>query len=211
LPTPDDPAPAPGLRDRSLADTVAFFGRRAQRWEERFPDDGPLFDAAVQALAPPRGGTVLDAGCGTGRGLAPLRAAVGPHGRVVGLDVTPEMLAEAGRRGRRTGAALVLGDAQVLPFTTGSFDACLAAGLVSHLPDPPGGLRELARVCHRGATLALFHPTGRAALAARHQRPVDPDDIRAEPHIRAALGDAGWTCTSVEDAEDRYLVLAVRR
>jgi SAM-dependent methyltransferase len=198
-------------RERSRDDTVAFFAPRAGRWEERFPDDGPLFDAAVRALAPPRGGAVLDVGCGTGRGLPPLRAAVGPAGRVVGLDVTPEMLAEAGRRARGGCASLVLGDAQDLPFRTGAFDACLAAGLISHLPDPPRGLRELARVCRTGATLALFHPVGRASLAARHGRSLDPADIRAEPNVRAALAAAGWTCTSVEDGEERYLVLAVRR
>jgi SAM-dependent methyltransferase len=192
-------------------DTVEFFAQRAERWEERFPDDGPLFDAAVRAMVPPAGGTVLDVGCGTGRGLAPLRAAVGPGGRVVGLDITPAMLAEADRRGRRDHASLVLGDAQDLPFASGAFDACLAAGLISHLPAPRRGLRELARVCRSGATLALFHPVGRAALAERHGRTVDPGDIRAEPQIRAALADGGWTCRFVHDGEERYLVLAVRR
>jgi SAM-dependent methyltransferase len=190
--------------------TRQFFGARAGRWETTFPDDGPLFEAAIGELAPPSGGLVLDVGCGSGRALPLLRTAVGPDGRVVGLDVTPEMLAEASRRGRREVASLVLGDAQRLPFATGAFDACLAAGLVSHLADPVLGLRELARVCRPGARLALFHPVGRAALAARHGRDLDPGDLRAEPNIRAALADGGWACASVDDAEQRYLVLAVR-
>jgi SAM-dependent methyltransferase len=190
--------------------TREFFGARAGRWETTFPDDGPLFEAAIAELAPPSGGVVLDVGCGSGRALPPLRAAVGPDGQVVGLDVTPEMLAEASRRGRRAVASLVLGDAQRLPFAAGTFDACLAAGLISHLADPVLGLRELARACRPGARLALFHPVGRASLAARHGREPDPDDLRAEPQIRAALADAGWVCASVDDGEQRYLVLAVR-
>ncbi|MGF1432535.1 SAM-dependent methyltransferase, partial [Kitasatospora sp. LaBMicrA B282] len=59
-----------------LARTRDFFAARAAGWEERFPDDGPRYAAAVAELAPPPGGAVLDAGCGTGRALPALRAAV---------------------------------------------------------------------------------------------------------------------------------------
>ncbi|WP_279579232.1 hypothetical protein [Fodinicola feengrottensis] len=61
-----------------------------------------------------------------------------------------------------------------------------------------------------GARLALFHPVGRAALARKHGHELAADDIRAEPRIRAALAATGWRCESVDDADERYLVLAVR-
>ncbi|MFC8887518.1 methyltransferase domain-containing protein, partial [Streptomyces cinereoruber] len=67
-----------------------FFGARAADWDGRFPDDGPAYAAAVAELGLRPGGSVLDAGCGTGRALPPLRAAVGPSGTVVGVDLTPE-------------------------------------------------------------------------------------------------------------------------
>ncbi len=50
-----------------------------------------------------------------------------------------------------------------------------------------GTLLEFARVARPGARLALFHPIGRAALAARRGREVSPDDIRAEAHIKPLL------------------------
>ncbi|WP_299954474.1 class I SAM-dependent methyltransferase [uncultured Modestobacter sp.] len=156
------------------------------------------------------GDVVLDAACGTGRALPVLRAATGPAGAVVGLDLTPEMLAETQRRGRDRLAALVQADVTELPFEPATFDVVFASGLVSHLPDPAAGLRELARVATPGARLGLFHPVGRAALARRHGRELTPDDVRAEPRIRALLADAGWTCSDVDDAEDRWLVRAVR-
>jgi ubiquinone/menaquinone biosynthesis C-methylase UbiE len=130
---------------------------------------------------------------------------------VVGVDVTPEMLGEAQRRHAGAWSGLVLADVLRLPFVAGAFDAVFAAGLISHLPDPEAGLAELARVCRGGGRLAMFHPTGRAALARRQGYELTADDIRAEPNIRAALDRAGWDCTDVEDGEDRYLVLATRR
>ncbi len=191
--------------------TRDFFAARAAGWDERFPDDGPAFAAAVEALRPPAGGTALDAGCGTGRALALLRRAVGPTGCVIGLDLTPEMLAEAAGKGRNAVASLMLGDVGGLPLTDRSVDAVLGAGLLPHLAYPLAGLTELARVTRPGGTLGLFHPIGRAALAARHRHPPDADDPRAEPVIRALLAEAGWEADLVDDGEERYLVVATRR
>ncbi|HVW41185.1 MAG TPA: methyltransferase domain-containing protein [Amycolatopsis sp.] len=193
-----------------LADTRAFFATRAATWETRFPDDGPAYRRAVADLAPPPGGAVADVGCGTGRALPELRAAVGEAGTVLGFDVTAEMLAEAGARGRREAAQLVLADALHLPLAAATLDAVFAAGLVTHLPDAAAGLAELARVTRPGGRLALFHPIGRAALARRHGRDLTPDDLRAEPNIRAALATTGWHCDEVDDGESRYLALATR-
>ncbi|MET9111959.1 methyltransferase domain-containing protein, partial [Streptomyces zhihengii] len=69
-----------------------FFGARAADWDSRFPDDGPAYAAAVALLGLRGGDRVLDAGCGTGRALEPLRAAVGADGVVIGMDLTPGML-----------------------------------------------------------------------------------------------------------------------
>jgi SAM-dependent methyltransferase len=56
----------------------------------------------VEALRP--GQTALDAGCGTGRALPHLWAAVAPGGQVLGFDLTPEMLATARDHGRHAHA-----------------------------------------------------------------------------------------------------------
>ena len=201
---------APVAAHGDLAANRAFFAPRAAGWEDRFPDDEPAYTLAVAGLALSPGGVVLDAACGTGRALPLLRRAVGPSGTVMGIDVTPEMLAEATRRGRRSVAALVLGDVARLPLPAGSLHAILGAGLLPHLADPVASLGELARVTRPGGRLALFHPIGRAALAARHGGSPDPDDIRAESAIRDLLARSGWRAEVVDDAPERYLVLAVR-
>ncbi|MEU3898595.1 class I SAM-dependent methyltransferase [Streptomyces sp. NPDC045251] len=187
-----------------------FFGVRAADWDSRFPDDGPAYAAAVAELGLREGARVLDAGCGTGRALTPLRAAVGASGLVVGADLTPAMLQAAVRAGRDRVGRLLLTDVAALPLRSRSLDAVFAAGLIAHLPDPAGNLRELARVVRPGGVLALFHPIGRAALAARQGRRITPDDLRAEPRLRSLLAGSGWRMTSYVDEDARFLTLAVR-
>ncbi|GAA3275847.1 class I SAM-dependent methyltransferase [Streptomyces lavendulae] len=184
-----------------------FFGARAADWDRKFPEDGPAFTAAVGELGVGPGDRVLDAGCGTGRALTPLRAAVGPSGTVLGVDLTERMLAAA----READGTLLLADVARLPLRDGTLDAVFAAGLIAHLPDPAANLAELARVVRPGGRLALFHPIGRAALAARHGRELTPDDLRAEHNLRPLLSGSGWDMTSYADEDDRFLVLAARR
>ncbi|MFE2248961.1 class I SAM-dependent methyltransferase [Streptomyces lavendulae] len=188
-----------------------FFGARAADWDRKFPEDGPAFTAAVGELGVGPGDRVLDAGCGTGRALTPLRAAVGPSGTVLGVDLTERMLAAAREAGRDADGTLLLADVARLPLRDGTLDAVFAAGLIAHLPDPAANLAELARVVRPGGRLALFHPIGRAALAARHCRELTPDDLRAEHNLRPLLSGSGWDMTSYADEDDRFLVLAARR
>lgn len=188
-----------------------FFGARAADWDTRFPDDGPAYAAAVAEIGLREGDRVLDAGCGTGRALPPLRAAVGPSGVVLGADLTPAMLEAAVRAGRDREGQLLLADVAALPLRAQSLDAVFGAGLIAHLPNPAENLRELARVVRPGGTLALFHPIGRAALAARQGRRITPDDLRDESNLRPLLAGSGWDMTSYVDEDARFLALAVRR
>jgi SAM-dependent methyltransferase len=188
-----------------------FFGPRAETWDTRFPDDEPAFAAAVRALRLPTGGAALDAGCGTGRAVASLREAVGESGTVVAIDATPEMIAAARRAGRDRLASFVLGDACRTPVRADAFDGILAAGLITHLEDPIVALRAFADITRAGGRLALFHPIGRAPLAARHGDALQPDDIRAPENLTNALESTGWELVEIDDTDERYLAVACRR
>jgi SAM-dependent methyltransferase len=193
-----------------LTETRAFFACRAATWDTKFGDDLPAYWAAVEEAGIRRSGVVIDVGCGTGRALPPLREAVGPAGTVIALDVTPEMLNAARPAVRLASARMVVADARALPFTDGAVDAIFAAGLVNHLPDTTAGLRELARVTSPGGLLVLFHPSGRAALAARHGHALSPDEPLSEAPLRASTAAAGWRLRTYDDAPTRFFAVAER-
>jgi SAM-dependent methyltransferase len=193
-----------------LTETRAFFACRAASWDSRFGDDLPAYCEAVAEAGIRRSGIVIDVGCGTGRALPPLREAVGPAGTVIALDVTPEMLDVARPAVQLAGAGMVIADARALPFADGSADAIFAAGLVNHLPDTNEGLRELARVTSPGGLLVLFHPSGRAALAARHGHALSVDEPLSAGPLRRSTAATGWELTAYDDAPHRFFAVAQR-
>ena len=196
---------------RTVRESQAFFAVRAAGWDAKFGDDLPAYAAAVAHARIATDSTALDLGCGTGRALPALREAVGPGGLVIGLDVTPQMLHAVRTADRARGAALVLADAHCLPLADSVIDTVFAAGLLTHLADIHLGLAEIARVTRPAGQLVLFHPTGRAALAARHGRTLRPDEPLAEDRLAGHLAAAGWSLDYYDDPPHRFLALATRR
>lgn len=104
------------------------------------PDD---VQAAVTAHLPANGVYgLLDVGCGTGEFLRELRAS-GHRGRLVGLDSSPEAVAEVRRLPDVDG---VLGSATELEFADRSFDVVTARHMLYHVDEPVRALREFHRV-----------------------------------------------------------------
>jgi SAM-dependent methyltransferase len=99
------------------------------------------------------GETVLDVGCGNGRYLRTLRQG-GHRGRTVGLDPSAGML--RGVVAEEPSRPVVLGDAQTLPFRTGSADVALAMHMLYHVPSPELAVRELRRVTRPGGTVLVL-------------------------------------------------------
>ena len=100
---------------------------------------------------------VLDLATGTGAVSLELVRRTGCS--VVGVDQSPEMLAEASRRISRAGTTrirLVEGSAERLEFDDASFDGLTAAYLLRYLKDLPTGLQKLARVLRPRAPVALL-------------------------------------------------------
>ena len=125
------------------------------------PLRAPVIHAAIQALSLPLGSCGLDAGCGIGLQSQWLAEAVGPCGRVTGLDVSPAFLAYAEELAEQAGLAgrisFQSGDVRELPFDDNSFDWAWSADCVGYAPlEPLPLLKELARVVKPGGTVVIL-------------------------------------------------------
>ncbi|HET8651044.1 MAG TPA: class I SAM-dependent methyltransferase [Gaiellaceae bacterium] len=102
--------------------------------------------------------TVLDVATGTA--AVAIELARRTRCRVVGVDQSTGMLAEASRRVGHAGLGdridLVQGEAERLPFDDGSFDALTFTYLLRYVESPEATLRELARVVRPGGTIAML-------------------------------------------------------
>lgn len=129
------------------------------------------------------GMVVLDVACGAAHAAEQVAPAV--H-QVVGVDLTPELLALGADRLRAAGIANVLlqeGAAHALPFVDESFDIVFCRTALHHFGEPEGAVSEMARVCRRGGRVVVSDvvvpdPAIRDTYDAVH-RALDPAHGRA--------------------------------
>lgn len=100
-------------------------------------------------------GDALDAACGTGRHTTAL---VARDFKTIGVDQSPEMVAVA--RQKVPEAEFRIGDLENLPLDDSSVDLAVCGLALTHLPDLPAGINELARVIRPGGRLIIsdLHP-----------------------------------------------------
>ena len=151
---------------------------------------------AVRGLGLRRGDTVVDLGCGTGLNFRLLREAVGPEGRVIGVDLSAAMLKQAGVRVRRMGwqnIELIEADASKYSFPEGlsGILSTLAMVVVDEYDDV---IRRGAEALCPGGRMALFGmkrpegwPEWLVRLGAWVQRPFGVRLGYAERHPWEAL------------------------
>src|SRR5262249_38821355 len=105
-----------------------------------------------------QGHHLLDIGCGVGDDVQALARRVGRRGRVVGIDRSRAMIAEAKKRieGSNLPVEFCLGHAQRLEFPTDTFDGCRAERVFVHLDNPAAALAEMVRVARPGAWIVVY-------------------------------------------------------
>ncbi len=100
--------------------------------------------------------SILDVGSGAGQIVKHLLKYAPSDARIVGIDLSPEMLRRARQRLRSDRPEFFSADLTHLPFADESFDCVTCGYVLEHLPDPRTGLRELHRVMTPGARMLLL-------------------------------------------------------
>jgi ubiquinone/menaquinone biosynthesis C-methylase UbiE len=184
-----------------------FWGKHREMIRQMF---APVTQALVEDGLIGRRHAVLDIATGPGEPALDVAALVGPAGRVVGIDLVPEMVAAARRASdllafRNTQFDVALADR--LPFAADTFDAVISRFGVMFFPSPVDAAREILRVLKPGKKLALavwhfaeknpfFYTTSRVIeryIDSPPPAPDAPDAFRfASPgKLRDVLGEAG--------------------
>ena len=169
---------------------------------------------ALAELEP--GMTVLDLGSGAGIDCFMAARQVGPTGHVIGVDMTPTMLAKANRNKEKVGLANVefrLGQIEAMPVADASVDVILSNCVINLSPDKTAVFREAYRVLKPGGRLAVsdivtlgkFTPEQRADMAAWTGCMTGAEDVADYVGFMRA---AGFSNISVRDKNNPDVELA---
>jgi ubiquinone/menaquinone biosynthesis C-methylase UbiE len=160
------------------APALSFWDRIGQRTVERM------------SLKP--GTSVLDACCGSGASAVPAAKAIGPSGRLLGVDLAENLLRLARAKASQLGlthAEFGVKDIEELDPSTETFDAVICVFGIFFVPDMPSGVRSLWRVLRPGGQLAIttwgprvLEPGSSAFWnAVRHERPGLSEFLQPHP------------------------------
>ncbi len=151
------PAPADAMKGK-MAQVAGYGEAELQRLpadavQNSFGCGNPLAFAGVKP-----GQVVLDIGSGAGIDCLIAAERVGPAGRVIGLDMTPEMIERARQNVKEAGTANVefrLGEAEKMPVEDGSVDWVISNCVINLSPDKPAVFREIARILRPGGRISI--------------------------------------------------------
>jgi SAM-dependent methyltransferase len=212
--------PDPPRASQSFIDKAGEAWVRLQDQTDALTD--PLGRVALARLGVAEGERILDVGCGCGQTLLQLADLTGPAGHVLGVDISPPMLARARERAAEWPTiALALGDAQAYAFAPGSFDAVYSRFGVMFFDDPRTAFRNMRAAARAGGRLSFvcWQELAKNPWAARPLEAVMrllppsamPDMLRegrpgpfflSEPaRVRAILEGAGWRDVALEPVE----------
>jgi len=193
--------------------SLEFFDRNARQWDDLARTLLPVPEYRHRLLAQiPAGSTVLEIGIGTGSLLTELAAR---GAKVIGVDHSPAMLAEARSRIAASGIGTIelrLGEMSHLPLPDASVDCVVANMVLHHAAEPLTVLCEARRVLLAGRTL-LIADLARHELEAAREQLADQWLGFEEQELVGWLTAAGFAKVNIERieaTEERTAVLLVR-
>lgn len=164
------------------------------------------------AAAPAPGETVLDLGSGAGVDCFLAAKNVGPEGRVIGVDMTPEMVDRARRNAQQSEYANVefrLGEIEALPLADSSVDLIISNCVINLSPTKTLVFREALRVLKPGGRLVVSDIVAERVPTDEERANMDLYSAcvsGAEPvaTVRQLVSEAGFTDVQIDQASTPF-------
>ena len=195
--------------DRTREHLIEMYRKKAKHYDitsRLYPVPGYPQGAqrlrAIRALGLRPGATVVDVACGIGQNFSLIEQAIGPDGRIVGVDLTDAMLAQAQRRIESNGwsnVSLVQADATEFNFPAG-VDAILSTYALSHVPESGAVIVHGAAALSHGGRWVVLDLKIPDHAPRRLARPFGSIDKWIARHpweairtaMQAELADVSW-------------------
>jgi ubiquinone/menaquinone biosynthesis C-methylase UbiE len=162
------------LTPRNSRDAVRiqreYYTDTAQRYESMHAHEGDddlrLLKLIVALLRTVQPRTLLDVGCGTGRGIRHLHQAA-PELSIFGIEPVAALLDQAVRKNGPPPSAFIRGSGESLPFADASFDVVCSFALLHHVPRPDAVIQEMVRVARKAVVITDSNRFGQGRWPSR--------------------------------------------
>ncbi|MFO0906967.1 MAG: class I SAM-dependent methyltransferase [Isosphaeraceae bacterium] len=163
-------------------------------------EDRSFIDDFLRVHGPCRGGEILAVGLERGATFVEL-CRRGGNARVVGLDDNSERVEVCAERARQAGLAHRLrvetGDAKMLPFANGRFEAVVSLDAIHELPDPAPVLSEMLRVVAPGGTVFVRDYAGTDGELTVEEIRTIVRELGLRDPVVSLTADQAWTWVAV--------------
>ncbi|RLC31800.1 MAG: class I SAM-dependent methyltransferase [Deltaproteobacteria bacterium] len=186
-------------------------GWAAKKYTE--PEKEKLEKMFIEA-GPFNGLKILEPGCGTGRLTEMLADRVGLKGRVIALDISPEMVEAARARvAGRKNVEIHQAVLETFGIADASFDMVICHQVFPHFTNKAKALESMHRALKKGGKLIVHHLISLREINDLHRKAgtaVQDDIMPDSDEMKILFGRSGFTIVLIRDGKDGYFLSAVK-
>lgn len=187
---------------------TAYFDRAAPNWDNTCLHDGAKIKKILEFAGIDKNCTVLDVACGTGA-LFPYYLKRGVK-KIVGIDLSPGMIAQAKSKFKDARIQLIAGDAAQAPLD--KYDCCVVYSAFPHFENPMALIEKLSRHLAPGGRLTVAHSDSKETINHRHENDAKEVSVGLIPAEELALlFEPFFDVDVLIDDDEMYVVSGLKK